>query len=164
MTEEAQVPDSPARLTTTRVVAFFAADHATSPDGKVYINGGFLSLLRFPAFPALLPTLGIVAVLELPFQDTMQDRLIRIGLRGPENQELSLRVEAQFRAAPSLDARFGDPGLVPFAVTVSNVEFPKPGNYALVLWLDGVERDKYQIRAIQTPMAPSPLSMPPAIP
>jgi hypothetical protein len=162
MTEENAVPDSPARITTKRVIALFAADHAVvTPDGKLYVNGGFLSALRFHSFPATLPTLGMAAVLELPFQDSMQDHMLRLGLRGPENQELPVRVEAQFRTAPTVDARFGDPQQVPFAVTVTNIEFPVPGVYKLVLWLDGTEKETYSIRVIQTPMIPAFLNTPP---
>jgi hypothetical protein len=150
------VPDSPARITSARVLALFAADYAaTSPDAKVYVNGGFTSAWRFPSYPAILPTLGIVAVLELPFQDSMQDRMIRIGLRGPDNQELPVNINARFRVAPSLDTQFGDPAQVPFAVTVTNVEIPVPGVYNLVLWLDGVEKQSYRIRAIQTMVVPN---------
>lgn len=161
MTEDSAVPDSPASITTTRVVALFAADHATvTPDGKMYVNGGFVSALRFPSFPATLPTLGMAAVLELPFQENMQDHVLRLGLRGPDGQELPVKVEAQFRTAPTVDARFGDPGQVPFAVTVTNIEFPVPGVYKLVLWLDDNEKETYSIRAIQTPMTPAVLNRP----
>lgn len=156
MTESTAVPDTPAAITTTVVVAFFAADHAAvAPDGKIYVNGGGISLLRFPAFPATLPTIGIAAILELPFHDTMRDHLIRVGMVGPNDQDLPVRVEAQFRAAPSLEAQFGESGLVPFAVTVSNIEFPAPGRYTLVLWFDNVEKKRYGLRAIQTPIVAS---------
>ncbi len=155
MTEATSAPDSLETLTRTSVLAFFAADHVSlAPDGKLYVNGGFYSLLRFPAFPAMLPTLGIAAVLEMPFQDTMQDHSIRIGLRGPEHQELPLRVEAQFRTAPSIEAQYREPQLVPFGLTISNVEIPAPGVYNLVLWIDNVEKKTYRMRVIQTPMVP----------
>src|SRR5260221_4088252 len=102
-------PDCPAAITRTSVVAFFAADHvAVAPDAKMYVNGGFFSLLRFPAFPATLPTLGIGAVIEMPFQDAMKDHSLRIVLRGPENQELPVRVEATFRTAPTIKAQYAD--------------------------------------------------------
>ena len=156
MTEPTAVPDTPAVLTTPSVLAFFAADHAAvSPDGKIYVNGGGISLLRFPAYPATLPTIGIAAILELPFHDLMRPHTIRVGMRGPNDQEFSVRVEALFHSAPGLEAQFGESGLVPFAVTVSNVEFPTPGRYTLVLWLDNVEKKTYWLRAIQTPIVAS---------
>jgi hypothetical protein len=156
MTESTSAPESPASITQTSVLAFFAADHvAVTPDAKVYVNGGFFGLLRLPAFPTNLPTLGIAAVLELPFHDQLHDHTIRIGLRGPDNQELPVRVEARFRAAPSPETQFGEPALVPFGVTIPNVQIPASGTYNLVLWLDGVEKKTYRIRAVQTPMAVS---------
>lgn len=156
MTETTSVPDSPAGITSTSVVAFFAADHvALTPDAKMYVNGGFFNLLRFPAFPAVLSTLGVGVAFEIPFQDTMQEHRIRIGLRGPDGQELPVRVEASFRNALSWEAQFGDPGLVPFGVTVTNVEFPAPGVYSLVLWLNGVEQKTYRMRVTQIPGVPS---------
>jgi hypothetical protein len=154
MTESTSAPESPAPINQTSVIAFFAADYvAATPDAKLYVNGGFFGLLRFPAFPATLPTLGVAAVLELPFHDQMRDHTIRIGLRGPDGQDLPVRVEAQFRAAPGLEAQFGEPGLIPFGVTITNVQIPTVGAYNLVLWLDNVERKTYRIRAVQTPMA-----------
>jgi hypothetical protein len=153
MTEMLSAPNSPEALTRTRVIAFFAADHvATSPDGKLYVNGGFYSLLRFPSFPATLPTLGIGAVIEVPFQDSMQDHAIRIGVRNSEGQELKVRVEANFRNALTPDSKFGDPSIVPFGVTVTNVEIPAPDAYELVLWFDNVEREVYRLRAVQVGM------------
>ena len=156
MTEPTPVPDTPAVITSTSVLAFFAADHATvAPDGKIYVNGGGIGLLRFPAFPATLPTLGIAAIVQLPFHDTMQDHTLRVGLRGPTEEELPVQVEIRFRAAPSLEAQFGEAGLVPIGVTVPNVEFPTPGVYTLVLWFDNVEKKTYRMRAIQTPLVPT---------
>lgn len=146
-------PDSPAAITSTSVIALFAADHvAVAPDAKMYVNGGFISLLRFPTFPAILPTLGLAAVLQLPFQDTMRNHVIRLGLRGPDRQDLPVRVDAQFRVAPTKETEFGEPGLVPFGVTVTNVEFPKPAVYELVLTFDNVEMKTYRMRAVQSAM------------
>jgi hypothetical protein len=147
-------PDSPATIMRTSVLAFFAADHVVvAPDAKMYVNGAFFSLLRFPVFPATLPTLGIGAVIEMPFQDSMRDHALRIVLRGPERQELPVRVEATFRTAPTIEAQYGEPQLVPFGVTIPSVEIPEAGVYHLVLWLDNLEKATYRIRAYQVPMA-----------
>jgi hypothetical protein len=164
MTENISAPESPASITSMSVLAFFAADHvAVSPDAKMYVNGGFFGLLSFPTFPANLGTLGVAAVLQLPFHDTMQDHTIRIGMRGPDGQELPVRVDATFRAAPRPETQFGDPGMVPFGVTLTNVQIPTAGLYCLVLWFDGIEKATYRVRAVQIPMVASsgaPASVP----
>jgi hypothetical protein len=145
------------------VLAFFAADHAAvTPDGKVHVNGGGIGLLRFPAFPATLATLGIAAILQLPFHSTMQDHVIRVGLRGPNDEELPVRVEARFRAAPSPEAQYGEAGFVPFGVTVTNVEVPTAGAYTLVLWFDDQQKATYRMRAIQTRLMPTVGGGPPS--
>jgi hypothetical protein len=54
-----------------------------------------------------------------------------------------------------VETQFGDPAIVPFGVTVTNVQIPTPGVYHLVLWFDGIEKQTYRIRAVQVPMATS---------
>jgi hypothetical protein len=133
-------------------LAFFAADHVDVSQNKMYVNGGFFNLLRFPVFPATLPTLGIGVVLQIPFHYSMQSHVIRIGFRGPDNQDLPVRVEARFRAGIGPEAEFGEATLVPFGVTVPNVQIPTSGAYHLVLWFDNRQVATYRMRAFQVPM------------
>jgi hypothetical protein len=152
MTQAEPVPDTPEAITRTSVLSFFAADHVAASDNKLYVNGGFFNLLRFPVFPATLPTLGIGVVLEIPFQESMQNHVFRIGLRGPDHEDLPVRVEGQFRTAPSVEAQFGEPNIAPVGVTIPNVQIPAPGCYHLVLWLDNKQVAIYRMRAFQVPM------------
>jgi hypothetical protein len=162
MTEAISAPESPVALTSMSVVAFFAAEYvAVMPDGKLHANGAFFNLLRFPSFPAVQPTLGIAAVLKVPFQATMQEHAIRIGLRDQDGHDLPVSLEARFRSALTVEAQFGDAALVPFGATVTNVEFPAPGTYRLILWFDGAEQADYTIRIAQVPGMPSMWQTPP---
>jgi hypothetical protein len=45
--------------------------------------------------------------------------------------------------------------MVPFGVTLTNVQIPTAGAYNLVLWFDDVEVKTYRLRAVQTPMVTS---------
>ena len=163
MTESTSAPASPAAINQTSALAFFAADHvAATPDAKLYVNGGFFALLRFPAFPATLATLGIGAVIELPFHDQMHDHTIRIGVGDLTTRSFQCESEAAFRTAPSLEAQFGEPGIVPFGVTLTNVQIPTAGAYNLVLWLDDIEIKTYRLRAVQIPTITSSGAQPPS--
>lgn len=150
------VPDTLEAITSPSVLAFFSADHVDVSGNKLYVNGGFFNLLRFQSFPATLRTLGIGVALQIPFHYTMQDHVIRIGFRGPDEQELPLRVEARFRTTPGPEAEFGEPHIMPFGATVPSVHIPVPGVYHLVLWLDNQQVATYRIRAIQIPAAVRP--------
>jgi len=152
MTEMTAAPDTPEAITSMSVLAFFAADHVAASDSKLYVNGGFFTLLRFPVFPATLPTLGVGVALKIPFQDTMRDHLLRIGLRGPDHQDLPVNIEARFHTSPTPEAEFGEETVLPFGVTISNIDIPAPGAYQLVLWLDGKQVGTYRMRAAQVPM------------
>jgi len=163
MTEATSAPDTPEAITRTSVLAFFAADHVAVSDNKMYVNGGFFNLLRFPVFPATLPTLGIGVVLQIPFQDTMHNHVFRIGMRGPEHQELPVRIEGQFRTTPSHEAEFGEPNIVPFGVTIPNVQIAAPGAYQLEYLLDNQLMATYRMRAFQVPMVMT-IGTPPAQP
>lgn len=79
---------------------------------------------------------------------------VRVGLRGPTEEELPVQVEIRFRAAPSLEAQFGEAGLVPIGVTVPNVEFPTPGGlHAGALVRQCREEDVQDARDSDTPRA-----------
>jgi hypothetical protein len=163
MTEATSAPATPEAITRTSVLAFFAADHVAVSDNKMYVNGGFFNLLRFPVFPATLATLGIGVVLQIPFQDSMQNHVFRIGMRGPEHQELSVRVEGQFRTTPGQEAEFGEPNIVPFGVVIPNVQIPGPGAYQLEFSLDHQPIATYRMRASQVPMVMT-IGPPPVLP
>ena len=64
-------------------------------------------------------------------------------------------MEAAFRTAPTVEAQYGEPQIVPFGVTIPSVEIPRPGVYHLVLWLDNSEKATYRMRALQVPMSVS---------
>jgi hypothetical protein len=86
---------------------------------------------------------------EVPFHDTYKEHSIVFTLRGPNNEELPLRIEARFRSTATHDAVFGEPHLVPLAANVVNIEFRQPGSYNFLLSFDGKELGRYALRATQ---------------
>lgn len=132
-----------------RAVAFFAADHADTANGKVYVNGGFWSVLRFPTYPAVVPTIALVAVLEVPFRAYLQDHHFDIGLRNSDGEILPLAVSGEFRVGTNPEMRHGDPTLMPLSVMVNGLKLDSPGDYAFTLGVDGTEIETFPIRAIQ---------------
>lgn len=152
-TEEAKThdstPPSAAGLSRFTSLGFFAADHAAAENGKIYVSGGYWSVLRFPAFPATLPSMALVAVLQQPFHLAHSDHAFTMTLRDSDNNSLPMNIDGQFRAAPGIDSRYGDAGVIPVVVPLYGLTFQRPGEYSFVLCVDGEELDTYAFRVIQ---------------
>lgn len=155
----AAVPETPQAIEGFKALGFFAADHAAEESGKVYVNGGYWSVLRFPAFPAVLPACSIVAVIQLPFHSTQKDHGFRIDLEGSDGEKLPLQIEGGFRAAPGLDSRYGEPGVIPVAVPIHGLGFDRPGDYSFVLIVNEQELARYSFRVIQVAFPGIPMSI-----
>ena len=136
-------------VTDFRVLAFFAADHAQAESGKVYVNGGFWNRLRFPTYPAIVPSLALVAVVEVPYRAYHQDHAFRLGMEDADGNILPLEATGSFRVGAEPDLRVGDPTLMPIAIPITGLKIDKPGDYAFTLSIDGAELERYGIRAIQ---------------
>lgn len=152
------------RVAELKVVSFFPADHAVAEGGKVYANGAFWSLLRFPAFPITMPALSLVAVISVPWHASNADHVIRFGLEDSDAKPLPFEIMAQFRSAPSVDAQFGSAGIASFALPVFGLTFERPGGYVFTLQVDGQRLADWPIEVrqvsvagmIQAPAPPGP--------
>ena len=131
------------------LVALFAADHAEAVNGKVYVNGGFWNRLSYPQYPAVVATMSLVAVVEIPFHEYQEDHGFALSMVDADGNTLPLKVEGQFRVGASPDLRRGDPTLMPLAVPITGLRIEKPGDYSFTLAIDGGELGRYQIRATQ---------------
>jgi hypothetical protein len=136
-------------VTDFRVLAFFAADHAEAIGGKVYVNGGFWNRLRFPTYPSIVPSLALVAVLEVPYRAYHQDHAFRLGMEDADGTVLPLEATGSFRVGAEPDLRVGDPTLMPIAIPITGLKIDRPGDYSFTLSIDGAELERYQVRAVQ---------------
>jgi hypothetical protein len=129
-------------------LGFFPADHAAAESGKVYANGAYWSTLHFPSFPAALPSMALVAVLQQPFSAAHADHEFAISLVDADGQGQGLDVRGSFRAAPGLQSKYGEPNVIPITVPINGLAFSGPGEFAFVLRVDGDELARYPIRVI----------------
>jgi hypothetical protein len=131
-------------------LGFFPADHAAAESGKVYASGAYWSTLHFPAFPAALPSMALVAVVQQPFSAAHADHEFAIGLEDADGRAQDLDIRGTFRAAPGLESRYGEPNVIPITVPIYGLPFEAPGDFAFVLRVDGTELARYPIRVIAT--------------
>lgn len=142
-------PDTPAAISSFKTIGFFAADYATVQDGKVSAVGAYFQILRFPAYPASLPGMALVAVLEAPFHTNQRDHSMEIRLLDPDRKPTEFQVQGSFRTAPKIDQDFGEAGTIPLAVPIYGLQIPRPGTYKFTLSIDQKPLASYAIKAIQ---------------
>lgn len=157
-------PEAATDLTSFRAIGFFPADHATIESGKVYASGAYWASLRFPAFPAVLPQTSLVAVIEVPFHANQANHTFEMGLLDPDGQPNGVKVQAVFRTAPGIDLKYGQAGLLPAAVPISGLVFPRAGDYSFTLSVDGKFLARYPFAVVQVAtVAPMQLPAPPTV-
>lgn len=146
-------PPTPAigagQLTAFKSRGFFPADFAAVESGKLYVCGAYWSMLRFSAFPAVLPSMSLVAVIEVPFHANHADHSLLMRLVDLDEQPLGLHVEGAFRAAPPIEHRYGQPGVTPVAVPIQGLTLEGPGEYSFTLAVDEHEIDRYRFSVVQ---------------
>lgn len=130
-------------------LGFFPADHAAAESGKVYASGAYWNTLRFPEFPAVLPSISLVAVLQQPFHAAHQDHEFLIALEDADGRRHEFEVQGQFRAVPGVDTRYGEANIIPITVPVFGLGFEAPGDFSFVLLVDGNELARYPIHVVQ---------------
>lgn len=135
--------------TTFSALGFFPADHAAAESGKVYASGAYWNTLRFPSFPAQLPGAALVAVLQQPFHAAHADHEFLIAMEDADGRRQQLEIRGQFRAAPGLDSKYGEPNVIPIAVPIYGLPFDAPGDFTFVLMVDDVELARYPIHVLE---------------
>ncbi len=144
-----------------RALAFFAADHVVNESGKLYVNGGFFNMLRYPVFPAVVPTLGLGASLLVPWHAYQQDHRFEITMLDEDRRELPFRVEGMLRVGADILLRHGDPSVINIAGNVTNLVVEQPGHYTLVLWVNGERLSDWTLLAVRLPSGPPTAAAPP---
>ncbi|MCP3992534.1 MAG: hypothetical protein GY724_25915 [Actinomycetia bacterium] len=151
MTDEIEeAPDTAVGIDSFKALGFFPADHAAAEGGKVYANGAYWTVLRFREFPAVLSGMTLVAVLQQPFHAYLADHTFAMRMQDSDGNNLpAVQVQGQFRATLGPDAKYGDPGVLPFAVPLHGLKFERPGRYAFVFSVDDQELARYPFQVIQ---------------
>lgn len=147
-----------------KVLAFFPADHAVAENGKLYVNGGAWSQVRFPSYPQVVPMAALVAVLEVPFTALNAEHMLDIGMEDQDGGPLPLRAQVKFRVGSGVSLDYGDPSVMPVALPIPNLVLPKPGSYTFTLSVDGQEAARFRFSALHVAIPLQFSISPPSLP
>lgn len=117
------------------MLADFALGH---PDGKVYILGGGLELLRPPALPFVVPNISFVVKIEFTPAETGRPRVIEVVPLDSDAHPVSAptRVEVTPQQRPEYP---GLPVSVQVVLNIRDLKIEKAQTLAFAVLVDGHE-------------------------
>jgi len=140
------------------------ADSVASAEGKLYIQGGgWNSILAQGGFPTRHPRIGIGAVIRVPYTATNQTHTFTVRVEDSDGQPLPLGdappgTGAEDGRLYELVGNFtigrpptlvpGDEQIVPLAINLDGLVFPKPDAFRVVITLDGEPMETISFRVV----------------
>jgi hypothetical protein len=125
------------------------ADHAVvAPDGKLYINGGGVETIGAPAFPTTHPTLSVVLVVEIDYNEALDPHRINVALMR-DGVALGPGAVGQLTVGHPPNLRRGASVQVPLAMTFPMLQFPSPGRYEWAVAVDDEPLGSIAVELVQ---------------
>ena len=147
--------------------AMLADGAQQAPNGKLYILGGQWDRLTVPRFPAQHPTLAVVVVLRVEYNEALDQHKLEIELT-LDGQPKGAKAAAQFITGHAPGISRGTPSFVPLAIPFNNLQFDSPGRYEWVVRIDGDIIGRIGLEVVQGAVgamtAPGQMPMPPEAP
>ena len=133
------------------------ADAATvAQDGKLYIHGGRWDRIFTAAVPLVHPTMTVVLILELAWNEAFRDHVLDVALHDADGTALGPRAVANARVGHAPDMLEGDPITLPVVIVQPMVRFPTLGRYEWRISLDGEPSGSLPITVASPPNMPIP--------
>jgi hypothetical protein len=137
------------------------ADGAQQAGGKLYVLGGQWDRLVVSNFPAQHPTMAVVLVIKVEYNEALDRHQLDVQL-SLDGQPMDARAAGGMITGHSPGQVRGAPTFVPLALTFNNVVFENPGRYEWVITVDGDELARVPLEVLQG-AAPG-IAMPPGMP
>ncbi len=136
---------------------FVLADAVAVADGKHYIHGAGWDTLFAATFPAHHPSLSVAVRLRIPWEETNQQFALEVDvlLDGEEHDSiLAEPLRGIVNAQRPPQAPPGSDLLLHLALGFTNLQFERPGLYAVVLRIDGLPLADSPFNVIAVPEHP----------
>jgi hypothetical protein len=111
------------------VTTAMLADAASVEDGKLFVHGGAWDVIDVHNTPAVHPTLALVLVFRIPYDEALADIPIVIELLDEDDQPAGPRMEGAINAGHPPRTRRGTPNFYPLQLTFNMLEFGHEGGY-----------------------------------
>lgn len=129
----------------------FLADSVVGAEGKLYVLGAGWNRITAAMFPAVHDRIGIGLLFRVEPEGENQAHQFELRLEDAEGRELPLvdspsganqpdgnlqRIGGEFRTGRDDEA---DEQVVPIAINLNGMPFPRPGAYRFMVSVDGID-------------------------
>lgn len=136
------------------------ADAATAAQGKLYIHGAGWDTLFVASFPVSHPAMSVAILLRVPWHDTNQRHQVALDVEDEDGQSILPMPPGAFQGEivtgrpPTLEP--GDDQLMSLALQLNTLTFNRPGRYAVIIRIDGMEakRASFRVKLVQGALGP----------
>ena len=141
------------------------ADAVAAADGKHYIHGGGWDTLSVPSFPFTHPQLSVAARLRVPWTDTNVPHTIGLDVVAMDGETiLANPVQASISVGRPPNIPPTQDQVIPLAMNVVALTFPRAGTYTLVFMIDGEQVEDSSFHVVRTQGQPQAPIQPPPLP
>ena len=132
-----------------RALFAFLADYALAhPDGKMYIIGGGVELLRPPSFPYVHPSISLATRLEFTPAESGRQRTIEVHAIDSDGNPFA--PPATIQATPQRNPEHPTlPVSVQFVLNMQGLAFQDPGSRSFSILVDGQEIASVPLHVVQ---------------
>lgn len=112
------------------------ADGAQLVEGKLYVLGGQWDRITVPKFPAQHPSLAVVLVIKVEYNEAPRTFNLNIELL-LDGQDAGVKAIGHMAVGHAAGLTHGAPQFAPIAITFNNLQFERSGRYDWVISIDG---------------------------
>jgi hypothetical protein len=122
-----------------RLTTSLLADAARVEGGKLYIHGGGWDRINVSGLPSTHPTMALVLIFEIPYDEALRDQSMSIHLLDEDDSPLGPEIKGMLNVGHAPRTKPGAPTFVPQAITIQLVTFERPGRYRFRVLTGDVE-------------------------
>ncbi|HVA03352.1 MAG TPA: hypothetical protein VMU64_06330 [Acidimicrobiales bacterium] len=143
-------------------VDVIVCNHAETAENKLFVTGGGVNMAFVAPQPPHVISLGLGAVIHVPYQATNQAHTFKVALmdedgnavvpfhaEGPEPSQIEF--EAPFNVGRPPMIAVGDEQTISVAVNFKNLPLAQPGLYSFVVSINGHEARRLPFRIMTPP-------------
>lgn len=137
------------------LVVAMLADAAQVANGKLYVHGGGWDTMFAAQFPVIHPTLAVVTVFRVEYDEALQPINLEIDLIDEDDSPQGFQVAGILEVGHAAGTKRGAPSLFPNQVTVNALRFDSAGMYRFRVRANEKEIGSIQCNVRRMPGAPT---------